>query len=742
MRRLILFFILVFLISPLEAVEGDFIHVTIDRAAVEVLQGWPLDRRWYAVAIRNLASAGARRIFIDIAFPFADVGHPESDEFFFHELRQRDNAFLLCPEESLVSDSVAVLGSYKLPNRRFFTTFSSIFKLEHDMLSLTINETPSLVSALLQNQLAAPRSVLIAFPDSDLAADYSFLQVVQSAIPCNGRDVIIALDYPGVTSYLLTQTNQRQFSTTQIQLRAVKKMRAGEYLIKWPAWLTGLLMMIGVTPLMLAFFTNRKRLLGVLSFALCTLAFVSMKFADIYLGSAWLAILLLPASTVAFACYRKAVSRHMPPSIAQPESHPQPLASANSEIHELQYKLKFYEHLQDQLPPSEIEDATEKSGIIYHRDSPLKPLLQKAQKIAETDVPVMLFGESGTGKEMLAQFIHRSSSRSSRLFVAINCGSFNENLIESELFGHEAGAFTGAQKLKIGRFEVADGGTLFLDEIGETSPAVQVKLLRVLQEGSFERVGGTQSVRVSVRIVTATHQDLREAIESKNFRADLFYRLNGISLTIPPLRERTMDVPPLFRSIVFAKNPEMKISQAVIDWLQMQTWSGNVRELKTAIERALINAQLKSRKFFLPADFELQNARETPSDNHEELSQQILNSLRRHEFKHRSISAVAAELSVHRVTVTEYLRGWIIRFMVQHDLNLDQVCRELNGSPIILNGKQLEERVQKYITGIHDRIRDGVAGSETDSEIRLGRFKNLPGAFDDDLAQLVKRLRK
>jgi len=215
------------------------------------------------------------------------------------------------------------------------------------------------------------------------------------------------------------------------------------------------------------------------------------------------------------------------------------------------------------------------------------------QKVSGSSATVLLLGESGTGKELFARAIHQMSPRQGRPFVAINCAALPETLLESELFGHEKGAFTGAIAMKPGKFELADGGTLFLDEIGELSPAVQVKLLRVLQERTFERVGGTRSIEVDVRIVAATNADLAKAVREKRFREDLYFRLNVFPLTIPPLRERPEDIPALVEHFVakFAsgmrKNPP-RVSQKAMKALMRYHWPGNVRELENFVERAVI----------------------------------------------------------------------------------------------------------------------------------------------------------
>jgi Nif-specific regulatory protein len=214
-------------------------------------------------------------------------------------------------------------------------------------------------------------------------------------------------------------------------------------------------------------------------------------------------------------------------------------------------------------------------------------------RVAATDSTVLIGGESGTGKELVARAIHQNSSRAAQPFIAINCAALTESLLESELFGHERGAFTGAVALKKGKFEMADGGTLFLDEVGELAPALQAKLLRVLQQQEFERVGGTRRIHVDVRILAATNRDLDAAVRAVNFRQDLYFRLNVISVTMPPLRERREDIPLL--AAHFAKQfcqkmkrSPMAISEKARAALLRYDWPGNIRELENAIERAVV----------------------------------------------------------------------------------------------------------------------------------------------------------
>lgn len=222
-------------------------------------------------------------------------------------------------------------------------------------------------------------------------------------------------------------------------------------------------------------------------------------------------------------------------------------------------------------------------------------LRKKAQVIGSTDSAVLITGETGTGKEVLANMIHRSSRRAEMPFVCVNCGALNENLVESELFGSEKGAYTGAEKQRKGRFETADKGTIFFDEIGELSLNMQVKLLRVLQEKSFERVGGSESIQSDFRLITATNRDLKKEVQQGRFRADLYYRINIIPIEIPPLRERKEDIPVLCQNFLlqYAKemNKQMKpFDEELLGLFQQYPWPGNVRELRNIMERLVVLA--------------------------------------------------------------------------------------------------------------------------------------------------------
>ncbi len=257
-------------------------------------------------------------------------------------------------------------------------------------------------------------------------------------------------------------------------------------------------------------------------------------------------------------------------------------------------------------PQPQLTVEQHQDEIVGQSDA-MQQVFKMVGRVAASEAPVMITGESGSGKELVARAIHHYSQRSHKTFLAINCAAIPENLLESELFGHEKGSFTGAHALRVGRFEQCDGGTLFLDEIGEMPLPVQSKLLRVLQEGEFSRVGGTETLRTDVRIVAATNKQLEQEVATKNFREDLFYRLNVVRVHLPPLRQRVEDIQLLaeyFLQRIANKKlrPLLKLSDEAIRLLEAYPWPGNVRELENTMERASV---LATSDVLLPKDLPL-----------------------------------------------------------------------------------------------------------------------------------------
>jgi len=289
---------------------------------------------------------------------------------------------------------------------------------------------------------------------------------------------------------------------------------------------------------------------------------------------------------------------------------------------------------------------------IIFQSSSMNEVVNLAGRVAPSSTTVLIQGESGTGKELLAKLIHTLSPRSERPMVTVNCVALSENLLESELFGHERGAFTGALQRRIGRFEQADGGTLFLDEIGELSASVQVKLLRFLQEREFERVGGNQTLRSDVRVISATNRDLVRRVREETFREDLYYRLNVVTITVPPLRERKEDLSPLIdhflKRFAVENGKEIQgIDPEARDLLLKYNYPGNIRELENIIERAVVITRgsiLSSRDLpffdeFLFSDQWEMMSRKTLKESVQDLERQLIQKALAETANHQSKAA-------------------------------------------------------------------------------------------------------
>ena len=304
-----------------------------------------------------------------------------------------------------------------------------------------------------------------------------------------------------------------------------------------------------------------------------------------------------------------------------------------------------------------LRDEVESRYEIVGSSFAIRALLDRIEKVAPTDARVLITGENGTGKELVARAIHRLSTRAEGPFVEVNCAAIPAELIESELFGHVKGSFTGAFADRSGKFEQADGGTLFLDEIGDMSPAAQAKVLRALQEGVITRVGGERPIRVDVRVIAATNKDLKQEIARGRFREDLYFRLNVVPIHVPPLRERRDDIPMLIRhfariAVERQRLPDRKFSQGAIERLCAMDWPGNVRELRNTVERLLILARGQE---ITPADVDrmVGVASETGG-----LSSELLQAPTFAEFKERAERAyILAKLREYDWNVSETARS-------------------------------------------------------------------------------------
>lgn len=400
------------------------------------------------------------------------------------------------------------------------------------------------------------------------------------------------------------------------------------------------------------------------------------------------------------------------------------------------------------LKKEEIEDsetfvsttsAQNFEGIIY-RSKKMAKITELIKKVAPEDAAVLVMGESGSGKELVANAIHNLSNREDGKFVAVNCAALPDNLLESELFGHVKGAFTDAVKDKSGRFEEADNGTLFLDEIGETSENFQVKLLRVLQTGDFQKVGSSLTQHVSVRIVAATNKNLHKLVKEKQFREDLYYRLNVINIELPKLKERIEDIEILAEHFAKREESELSFSKAVMNKLIEYDWKGNIRELESTIKRAAIFAKSDNRNIIKLKDLP-ENMAKYDKD---ELESLILESLREKEFSHSSINETAKELGgLNRTVVSENYRGIFFRYYSQTNFDLDKSVSLISKSENNDINSKVESKVKTYLSNIEKDLEN--YPDSTFEEIKSSfnsKYKNLPQKYHQFLDSIIQNMIK
>ena len=379
--------------------------------------------------------------------------------------------------------------------------------------------------------------------------------------------------------------------------------------------------------------------------------------------------------------------------------------------------------------------------VIHASNSKMTQVLELVTKVSSDNIPVLILGETGTGKEVIAHTIHQIGKRKDAAFIAINCGALPETLLESELFGHERGSFTGAHARRKGRFEQADGGTIFLDEITETTPAFQSRLLRVLQEGTFERLGGEQTLKVDVRVITATNKKLHTEMETGRFRTDLFYRLNGFPINLPLLQDRIADIPLLANH--FLKKHGYKtvsaFSDRVMEVMQKYNWPGNVRELENFVRRAAILAQSEERYIIQESDLpdEIQKFEEEMIEiksNYKSFENQLIESMRSLKFSRSAITQTAKILGDRdRGTITEYFRGICFEHLKINDFQVNKAAAEIAGTDDVDVVDRVVLKINSYLKNISNNIND-------DKKL-LSSYKGLPKKYHSYLDQVIEHFK-
>ncbi len=603
-------------------IEDDLVVIYIGDEDLKSLGGWPITRDYYSYLIHILKSAGAKVVAIDVLLAKADPRHPEYDKTLSTFIESSGNVCLPMIFSELTfpdknepgSDNPAYYGDNPtFPLKEFlnhtaalgFSNFSksnnvlkvpivatnkdSIFYSFGAQLARTFSSTP------LPDQTTILQ--LNHFGDLDNVQSLGFVELLKKyqttpdSVNFTGKLLLLTVSTPGISAIKSTPLSAA-LPASLIHLTVAENLIYQNYLTRISAPLQiAILTLLLIAAYFVANLKSDKIYLffsaGLLALfwgsSIFAFSFYNLIIPPFYPSLAFLSVFiyLLADRYYQNRNLQSSMSDLMQEQIAIKEKQLQDArdnldkqATTSEELTQLAEQRKHeIINLEKDISDLKIYSGNEqikpenKAGfkdIIFSEHSPMAQVLELVLKVSPNDIPVLISGETGTGKEMIARAIHTSSTRNSQPFVAINCGALSETLLESELFGHEKGSFTGAATMRRGRFEMANGGSIFLDEISETSAAFQAKLLRVLQESTFERLGAERTLKTNVRIIAATNKNLQVEMESNLFRADLFYRLNGFPINLPALRERKNDLPLLVHHFLVKYNVEMEISDQAI----------------------------------------------------------------------------------------------------------------------------------------------------------------------------------
>jgi len=774
----------------------EFVFVFIGAEDVQALGGWPLTRDYYGYMTHVLSRLGAKVIGFDILFEAPNRNYPEFDhvlaDFFqtagnvclpmtFAELTPRshhtfagsDPSF---PFEQLRQQAAGIgFGNFntepivrKVPLVANYQD-SLIFSFGVELAGLYLNEshTENQFIALIKKH---GQLRLNHFGDLNNVASMSFVELLKTferapdSLNYKDKIVLVAATFPGAPTLKATPLSEA-LPAALIHATVAENLIHRNYLRELPKWPAFIFILLTAAA---AWFIWRMNHFNLKMVGGCGIILIYWIVAQLFFSKINLALpLFYPTlaffvSLIYLSVTRSRARQSLESSIKQLLQ--EQISAKEARLEEAQVKLTEIQNqfqqqtissvqarqlaeerqqtiltleneirdLRTHVMPEEKSASLQFPEIIHAATGKMAQALEMVTKIGAENIPVLISGETGTGKEMIARAIHQSGKRKNAPFVALNCGALPETLLESELFGHEKGSFTGATSRRRGRFELADKGTIFLDEISETSPAFQARLLRVLQEGSFERLGGEETIKVDVRVIAACNKNLQ--IEVENFRADLFYRLNGFPITLPPLRERRDDIPLLATHFLKKHgHAAMTFSDHAMETLKNYYWPGNVRELENLVRRAAILAQSENRAMIqagdLPRELTERKSFESSPAVYQPLEAQILDMLRALKFSRSAISQTAKALGNRdRGTITEYFRGICFEHLVKANFDPENAVRTIAATSDEETIGQVRAKIDDYLKKLRT--------FDADSAGAASLYKGLPKKYHPYLQQI------
>ena len=772
----------------------ELVLVFIGAEDVPALGGWPLTRDYYGYLMHVLSQLGAKVIGFDILFETPNRQYPEFDSALADFFQTAGNVCLpmtfaefkpLSPHAFAGSDpsfpfaqlrqQAAAIGFGNFTNEPVVRSVplaasyrdSLIYAFCVELARLYLNDAPELIHLIEQRGLLR----LNHFGDLNNVTSISFVELLKTferapdSLNFKDKIVLVAATFPGAPTLKATPL-AAALPAALIHATVAENLIHQNYLREWPRWVNLIFILLMAAAAWLIGRAPRFswKIVGGCGVVLLYLIVAQLGFHKINLAPPVFYPMLAFFLTLIYLNVTRRSERESLEDVVKQLLQEQ-IAAKEAQLEEAQAKLNEIQtqFQQQALSAEQVRQlAEERQQAILTLESELRDLrshvVPEAQvapqfpeiihapagkmaqvlvlvaKVGAENIPVLISGETGTGKEMVARAIHQAGKRKNAPFVAVNCGALPETLLESELFGHEKGSFTGATARRRGRFELADNGTIFLDEISETTPAFQARLLRVLQEGRFERLGGEETRQVDVRVIAASNKNLHDEVEKGVFRADLFYRLNGFPLALPPLRERREDIPLLATHFLQKHgHTHVAFSDQAMAALINYSWPGNVRELENLVRRAGILAQSEKRAMIQTGDWPREMTQQKPAAAvYQPLEGQILDMLRALKFSRAAISQTAKALGNRdRGTITEYFRGICFEYFVKTNFDLEQAAREIVAASDDEAIRRVREKIGEYL----ENVRSGI---KNDSNSMAG-YKGLPRKYHLSLQKILER---
>ena len=739
---------------------------------------WPVKRNYYALLINQLTNLGVKRIGLEIFLSSRLVTQSVYDNLLMKEIEKSGKVVLSCVAGSIVekdnqyiTDSLS-FPSPKLLNEDLITGHINFIKDDHYEIPLRLRQyevNEKAFSLQLSGKASEKKSVIVNFISSwNKIKKYSALEFAELVYSQSSelrqfenKIVIIGISDSQIASAIQTPFDEQMpgVALHAFALDNILNSREVDGRFYVPSAIILLLIVLGlifyrtiydkkiitkylivgivvlvVSFILISFFYWK------ISFTLFLIPFFALIITDITLYFFQGKEELKGALDESTALRNLLFSKESELNNLQKELKESGKESSQlvEKINSLQSDIKKLKGSEDDRLQAEIKASgrVENFHDIVYLSTSMAQVVELIKKTAPTDSTILIAGESGTGKELVAKAIHSLSKRKEKKIIAVNCGALTDSLLESELFGHERGSFTGAIADRQGRFELANGGTIFLDEIGETSENFQVKMLRVLQSGEIEKVGSTKPYRVDVRVVAATNKNLSELVKEKKFREDLFYRLNVINIELPPLRERKEDINVLAKSFMQSESSDLQISKAALQALNDYSWKGNVRELESVIKRAVIFATSERRNLIQLTDLPKEIVKEV-SYSFEDL---VLESLRSKNFSHSSIVETAKELgNVNRTMISENLRGVALKILVENEYNFEKTISLISESEDEEINERVRSKIQTFLGNIENDLKNVRGENFGKLKNRFSsKYKNLPAKFHSYLDEVIK----